>query len=64
MIILKSKINWIGKEVEVQLQKSCKLQQTVSFLEHELDNVKKKSASNIKTTDLFIQKLENQANSN
>lgn len=62
-LLIKSKINWIGKEVEVQLQKTCKLQQTVSFLEHELDNVKKKSASNSKTTDLFIQKLENQANS-
>ena len=48
----------------MQLQKTCKLQQTVSFLEHELDNVKKKSATNMKTTDLFIQKLENQANSN
>jgi len=43
--LIKSKLHWVGKEVEAKLQKECKLQQTLKFLQHDVDNKRKNSGN-------------------
>lgn len=44
--------------MELHIQKECKLQQNLIFLEHELEKLKKKTTSNLKTHGLSLKQLE------
>jgi hypothetical protein len=46
--LLKSKLHWIGKEVEIKLQRECKLQQKIKFMEQDLEAQKKNAATSLK----------------
>ena len=46
--------------MENLFQKEFKLHQNITFLEHELDALKKNCASNMKTQNIFLKSLENQ----
>lgn len=56
------KLHWFGKNLEDLLQKQLKLQQNITFLEHELENIKKNCTSSLKTQDIFLKDLENKNN--
>ena len=61
-MIIQQKIHWFGKNLEDLLQKQLKFQQNITFLEHELENVKKNCSSSLKTQDFFLKDLENKNN--
>lgn len=57
---IKHKLNWFGKSVEEQFQKQAKLQQSLKFLELEIQTQKRTNDSNLKTQNYFLKNLENQ----
>ena len=42
------------------MQKECKLQQTISFLQHDLEVKAKSNANALKAQNMFLKNLENQ----
>ena len=59
-LLIKHKINWFGKNLEEMFQKQAKLQQSLKFLEIELENMRKSNDSNIQTQNYFLKNLESQ----
>lgn len=59
-LLIKHKIHWFCKNVEILFQNEYKLQQNNIFLEHELDTLKKTCTSNLKNQSIFLKNLENQ----
>ncbi|CAF0906340.1 unnamed protein product, partial [Brachionus calyciflorus] len=59
-LLIKHKTHWLGKTLEEVFQNKIKLQQSVVFLEHELDAIRKNSANNLKAQGVYLKNLENQ----